>query len=62
MKTDIDIFTDENGFLNLSIGDNDIKISIRDTKALFIEINKHTYYIDDTTNEQIISKFKTVKK
>ena len=62
MKTDIDIFTDENGFLNLSVGDNDIKISIRDTKALFIEINKHTYYIDDTTNEQIISKFKTVKK
>jgi hypothetical protein len=36
-----------------------MKIDIRTDRSLYIEIGDHTYYIDDTTDEQIISKWKT---
>jgi hypothetical protein len=35
-----------------------MKIDIRTDRSLYIEIGDHTYYIDDTTDEQIISKWK----
>ena len=37
----------------------DMKIDIRTDRSLYIEIGDHTYYIDDSTDEQIISKWKT---
>ena len=33
-----------------------MKIDIRSDNSLFIELNGYTYYIDDSTNEQIIEK------
>jgi hypothetical protein len=36
-----------------------MKIDIRTDKSLYIEIGDYTYYIDDSTDEQIISKWKT---
>ena len=36
-----------------------MKIDIRTERSLYIEIGDHTYYIDDSTDEQIISKWKT---
>jgi len=37
-----------------------MKIDIRSKDSLFIEINNTTYYIDDSTNEQIIEKYEKV--
>ena len=34
-----------------------MKIDIRSDNSLFIELNGYTYYIDDSTNEQIIEKY-----
>ena len=34
-----------------------MKIDIRTKDCLFVEINGWTYYIDDSTGEQIISKW-----
>ena len=31
-----------------------MKIDIRSEECIFIELNGYIYYIDDTTNEQII--------
>ncbi len=36
-----------------------MKIDIKTDRSLYIEIGDHTYYIDDSTDEQIISKWKT---
>ena len=36
-----------------------MKIDIRTERSLYVEIGDHTYYIDDSTDEQIISKWKT---
>jgi len=36
-----------------------MKIDIRTDRSVYIEIGDHTYYIDDSTDEQIISKWKT---
>ncbi len=35
-------------------------IDIRSEDSLFIELNGYTYYIDDSTNEQIIEKHEKV--
>ena len=35
-----------------------MKIDIRTTDCVYITINGWTYYIDDSTNEQIITKWK----
>ena len=37
-----------------------MKIDIRSDNSLFIELNGYTYYIDDSTNEQIIEKYEKV--
>jgi len=34
-----------------------MKIDIRSQDSVYITINNHTYYIDDSTNEQIIKKY-----
>ena len=34
-----------------------MKIDIRTTDCVYITINAWTYYIDDSTNEQIVEKF-----
>lgn len=36
-----------------------MNIDIRTDRSLYVEIGDHTYYIDDSTDEQIISKWKT---
>tara|TARA_R110002020_G_C16135771_1_gene761511 strand:+ start:41 stop:256 length:216 start_codon:yes stop_codon:yes gene_type:complete len=36
-----------------------MKIDIRTEECLYIEINGWTYYIDDSTNEQITDKWVT---
>ncbi len=36
-----------------------MKIDVRSKNSIFIEINGYTYYIDDSTNEQIIEKWNT---
>jgi hypothetical protein len=35
-----------------------MKIDVRSEESLYITINGWTYYIDDSTNEQIIKKWK----
>ena len=37
-----------------------MKIDIRSRNSLFIELNGYIYYIDDSTNEQIIEKHEKV--
>jgi len=37
-----------------------MKIDIISDNSLFIELNGYTYYIDDSTNEQIIEKYEEV--
>lgn len=37
-----------------------MKIDIKSKDCLFIELNGYTYYIDDSTNEQIIEKYEEV--
>lgn len=34
-----------------------MKIEIKSEKSVFITIDKHTYYIDNSTNEQIMMKY-----
>ena len=34
-----------------------MKIDVRSEESLYITINGWTYYIDDSTNEQIITKW-----
>lgn len=34
-----------------------MKIDIRSKDALYIKINEYVYYIDDSTDEQIIDKW-----
>ena len=35
-----------------------MKIDVRSEESLYITINGWTYYIEDSTNEQIITKWK----
>jgi hypothetical protein len=35
-----------------------MKIDVRSEESLYVTINGWTYYIDDSTNEQIITKWK----
>ena len=34
-----------------------MKIDIKSKDCIYITINNHTYYIDDSTNEQIFEKW-----
>jgi len=36
-----------------------MKIEVKSDTSVYITINGYTYYIDDSTNEQIVEKFKT---
>ena len=36
-----------------------MKIDIRSKDSLYVELNGYIYYIDDSTNEQIIKKWST---
>lgn len=36
-----------------------MKIDIRSKESLYVELNGYIYYIDDSTNEQIIKKWNT---
>lgn len=35
-----------------------MKIDIKNSRCLYIEIGDFVYYIDDTTNEQIFKKYR----
>jgi len=37
-----------------------MKIDIRSDNSLFIELNDYIYYIDDSTNEQIVEKHEKI--
>ena len=39
-----------------------MKIDIRSEKSLYIIIDKHTYYIDNSTDEQIVTIYKNKEK
>ena len=39
-----------------------MRIDIPSENSVYIEINGYTYYIDDSTNEQIIDKWNTLEK
>ena len=36
-----------------------MKIDVRSKESLYVELNGYIYYIDDSTNEQIIEKWNT---
>jgi len=36
-----------------------MKIQVSSENSLYVELNGYTYYIDDSTNEQIIDKYET---
>ena len=36
-----------------------MNIQINSENSLYVELNGYTYYIDDSTNEQIIDKYET---
>ena len=36
-----------------------MKIQVLSENSLYVELNGYTYYIDDSTNEQIIEKYET---
>lgn len=36
-----------------------MKIQVSSKNSLYVELNGYTYYIDDSTNEQIIEKYET---
>lgn len=38
-----------------------INIDVRSENSLYIEIGDYTYYIDDSTGEQIVDYWKTAK-
>ena len=40
------------------IGIGNMRIDVVDDNAVYINLNGWTYYIDDSTNEQIIKKYK----
>lgn len=39
-----------------------MKIEITSKDSVYIQINEHIYYIDDSTNEQIMDKWSTQEK
>ena len=40
------------------IGIGNMRIDVVDDNALYINLNGYTYYIDDSTDEQILKKWK----
>ena len=44
------------------IGIGNMRIDVVDDNALYINLNGWTYYIDDSTDEQILEKYKEKNK
>ena len=44
------------------IGIGNMRIDVVDDNAVYINLNGYTYYIDDSTNEQILKKYKDEKE
>ena len=44
------------------IGIGNMKIDVVDDNAVYINLNGYTYYIDDSTNEQHIEKWREEKE
>ena len=40
---------------------NTMKIEVKTNNSVYVTINDYTYYIDDSTNEQIIELWKTTE-
>ena len=40
------------------IGIGNMRIDVVDDNAVYINLNGYTYYIDDSTDEQILKKYK----
>ena len=40
------------------IGIGNMKIDVVDDNAVYINLNGYTYYIDDSTNEQLLEKWR----
>ena len=40
------------------IGIGNMRIDVVDDNVVYLNINGYTYYIDDSTNEQIMKKYK----
>ncbi len=36
-----------------------MKIEVKTSDSLYVTLNDHTYYIDDSTNEQIVDKWRS---
>ena len=54
MHVDVHRYTAQ---LRILIDNKLMKIDIRNENCLYIELNDHIYYIDDSTNEQIMDKW-----
>jgi len=44
------------------IGIGNMRIDVVDDNAVYINLNGYTYYIDDSTNEQLLEKWKDEEK
>ena len=44
------------------IGIGNMRIDVVDDNAVYINLNGYTYYIDDSTNEQLLEKWKEEEK
>ena len=44
------------------IGIVNMRIDVVDDNAVYINLNGYTYYIDDSTNEQLLEKWKEEEK
>ena len=40
------------------IGIGNMRIDVVDNNAVYINLNGYTYYIDDSTNEQLLEKWR----
>lgn len=53
-RTDVDGTREEHELELLTNKTKNMKIDVRSKESVFITINEVTYYIDDSTNEQIV--------
>jgi len=46
----------------IEIGINDMRIDVVAEETVYINLNGWTYYIDDSTGEQLLEKYRTEKE
>ena len=46
----------------IEMGIGKMRIDVVDEEALYINLNGWTYYIDDSTGEQILEKYRTERE